>query len=252
MACRSDLERQQTLFEYRQGRKNRILASKTTIARRTEEQAIALAEDMRTLMQWLRQDILAVAGPDYATRQQLYDWVVDELRLRERHGEAGIRAVRVTLENQRDDLLAFARQLDEGLAALARALALPQELVRQALAVQQMSEVRADRWAREKQLWDVLGSKYVVLRGGVQGLAQQVVRASSVVENLNSRLRSYFFLRKQVGPGYLQLLQFYLNHRRFQRSEDPQRQGKSPRELLSKQEHAHWLELLGYQRFARN
>ena len=80
----------------------------------------------------------------------------------------------------------------------------------------------------------------------------QVVRASSVIENLNSRLRNYFFLRKQVGPEYLKVLQFYLNHRRFVRSEHPQRVGKSPRELLSGQEHGHWLELLGYQRFSRN
>jgi len=31
---------------------------------------------------------------------------------------------------------------------------------------------------------------------------------SSLVENLNSRLRSYFFLRRQLGEDYLTLLQF--------------------------------------------
>jgi len=76
-----------------------------------------------------------------------------------------------------------------------------------------------------------------------------VVRASSLVENLNSRLRNYFFLRRQLGPDYLELLRFFLNHRRFMRSEHPERVGKSPAELLSGQEHRHWLELLGFQRF---
>jgi hypothetical protein len=71
------------------------------------------------------------------------------------------------------------------------------------------------------------------------------VRASSAVENLNSRLRNYFFLRRRLGPGYLQLLQFFLNHRRFVRSEHPGRVGRSPAELLTGQAHAHWLELLG-------
>ena len=66
-----------------------------------------------------------------------------------------------------------------------------------------------------------------------------------MVENLNSRLRSYFFLRRQLGPDYLQLLQFFLNHRRFLRSEHADRVGQSPAELLTGQEHAHWLELLG-------
>jgi hypothetical protein len=29
------------------------------------------------------------------------------------------------------------------------------------------------------------------------------VRASSVIENLNSRLRNYFFLRRHLGADYL-------------------------------------------------
>ena len=82
-------------------------------------------------------------------------------------------------------------------------------------------------------------------------LVRRAVRASSVAENLNSRLRGYFFLRRELGPGYLSLLQFFLNHRRFERSEHVERVGKSPAELLTGQKHPHWLELLGYQRFKR-
>jgi hypothetical protein len=69
---------------------------------------------------------------------------------------------------------------------------------------------------------------------------------------LNSRLRGYFFLRRQLGPDYLVLLQFFLNHRRFLRSEHAERVGKSPAELLTGTAHAHWLELLGHTRFCRN
>ena len=76
-------------------------------------------------------------------------------------------------------------------------------------------------------------------------------RASSLVENVNSRLRTYFFLRRHLGPDYLELLRFFLNHRRLPRSERAERVGKSPAELLTGQRHGHWLELLGYQRFAR-
>ena len=68
----------------------------------------------------------------------------------------------------------------------------------------------------------------------------------------NSRLRSYFFLRRQLGKDYLTLLQFFLNHRRYLRSDNPSRVGKSPAELLTGEPHAHWLELLGYTRFSRN
>ena len=80
---------------------------------------------------------------------------------------------------------------------------------------------------------------------------QQTPRASSLVENLNSRRSYYFFLRRQLGQKYLDLLQFFLNHRAFMRSECPERVGKSPTELMTGQTHAHWLELLGFERFQR-
>jgi hypothetical protein len=44
-------------------------------------------------------------------------------------------------------------------------------------------------------------------------------RSSSLVENLNSRLRNYFTLRRHLGSPYLDLLRFFLNHRRFMRSQ---------------------------------
>jgi len=77
-------------------------------------------------------------------------------------------------------------------------------------------------------------------------------RASSIIENLNSRLRSYFFLRRQLGDEYLDLLRFYLNHHRFMRSDRPERVGRSPAELLSGEAHPHWLALLGFETFHRN
>jgi hypothetical protein len=54
------------------------------------------------------------------------------------------------------------------------------------------------------------------------------------------------------GTGYLELLQFFLNHRRFLRSERTERVDKSPAELLTGQPHPHWLEMLGYSPTCRN
>jgi hypothetical protein len=159
--------------------------------------------------------------------------------------------VRVLLENQGADLLAFAEQLDEDLAAVAEQWQVSEATVRQVLQTQQMSERDSRRWQREAGHRQELGARYYGLSEAVQELAAQVVRASSLVENLNSRLRSYFFLRRQLGPSYLELLRFFLNHRRFQRSKHREREGKSPAELLSGRKHGHWLEMLGYQRFCR-
>jgi hypothetical protein len=58
---------------------------------------------------------------------------------------------------------------------------------------------------------------------------KHIPRASSMVKNLNSRLRTYFTLRRQLGAPYLSLLQFFLNHRSFMRSRRPERVGKAQR-----------------------
>ena len=52
-------------------------------------------------------------------------------------------------------------------------------------------------------------------------------------------------LRHHLGGSYLDLLRLFLNHRRFMRSRRDERQGKSPRELMTSQGHPHWLTLLG-------
>ena len=105
------------------------------------------------------------------------------------------------------------------------------------------------KWQIGSQLNKKLSHLFHPISEAVKGIITKTVRASSVVENFNSRLRNYFFLRRHLGPQYLELLRFFLNHRRFMRSEIPERKGKSPAELLTRKPHKHWLEMLGFQRF---
>ena len=90
-----------------------------------------------------------------------------------------------------------------------------------------------------------MGGKFHVLFDAVRRAMAGTPRSSALVENLNSRLRTYFTLRRHLGGSYLDLLRFFLNHRRFVRSRHAERQGKSPRELMTGQGHPHWLTLLG-------
>ena len=156
------------------------------------------------------------------------------------------------LGERREELLLFAEEADMDIRSLAAAAEVPEGVVRELVAVQELPPSSGCRWRRDQALRASLGARYHALSGLVEQLRAGVVRASSVVENLNSRLRNYFHLRREIGGGYLELLRFFLNHRRFLRSERPSRAGRSPAELLSGQGHAHWLELLGYQRFSRN
>src|SRR5207244_651271 len=132
--------------------------------------AIELADEVRTLLHWWQKDVVAVAGYQYATRRVLHEWIVDELHQRESRCRS-IKAVRTLLQNHSDELLAFVEQLDAELAALAVRFEASVELVREALAVQQMDEARATRWQREAELWRQLGGKYASLRAEVERVA---------------------------------------------------------------------------------
>jgi len=251
ITARADLERKKARRRWR-GQRTQDLACQISRARRTEDKAIALAEDMATLFDWLRYDILSLAGPDQATRRELYDFVVAELRAREPLCSYRIGPVVRALSNQCDQLLAFAGQLDQDLATLAVEFQLPTTTVRAVFNVAVLDENSPARWPREAALRERLGHRFFEVSVVVAELVNRTTRASSVIENLNSRLRNYFFLRRHLGPDYLTLLQFFLNHRRFLRSERPERVGKSPAELLTGIAHPHWLEMLGYTRFSRN
>jgi hypothetical protein len=220
-------------------------------ARIASADAVALAEDVALLVGWLRHDILTVAGPCYTQRCDLYDFVVAELKARAWKCPHRLEPICVALENQRDDLLVFARRLDEDLEQLGQELQVSAELARCVLKTQSRDERDPRRWAEEAALRKELGGRFHAVQFAVAAVAEETVRASSLVENLNSRLRSYFFLRRHLGPDYLALLQFYLNHRRLERSDRPHRQGKTPAELLTGQPHPHWLEMLGYTLFRR-
>jgi hypothetical protein len=250
IAAHERLLRKQRRHQRRQGRKDRSTAIRAGEAGRACERAMALADDLRTLLGWWRRDVLAVAGDPHAARLGLHDWIVEELRAREPSCPHRIGPIRKLLSNNRDDLLSFAERLDADLAGLAERHGVEEALAREALAVSEMEDARPSKWRREKELWARLGSRYPALREDAGKLAKTVVRASSAVENLNSRLRGYFFLRKQLGQGYLGLLRFYLNHRKSgpgARSGDT----SSAAERLSGQEHPHWLEMLGHQRFRK-
>jgi len=187
-----------------------------------------------------------------AERCDLYDFIRVELETRLAQAPYLIRPLVTYLKNQRDDLLDFAAQLDRDFAALADTAQVAPELVRELFAVQTLDLDNPQRWQRDSPLRQILGERYFPLSQALEGIRFRTVRASSVVENLNSRLRDYFFLRQTLGNDYLALLQFFLNHRRFLRSEHPERVNKSPAELLTDRSHPHWVELLGYTRFSRN
>jgi len=108
---------------------------------------------------------------------------------------------------------------------------------------------RADRKkeAKEKKLFYIESSKYILgnryeeFKVKVFDELDNIIQASSMVENINSILRLYLDRsRNQVTQEFLNLFAFYHNHRRFVDGK-----GKTPLEIFTgKEQKKDWIELL--------
>jgi len=190
---RIDLERQLATPGQRRDQHKGSLLARLRLARAKAAKATAWYDDLALLRRWLREDSLSVAGPDYATRRALLDFVVAQVQARVPLAPPGVKEVCQSLQFQRETLLAFVKPWDEALAALAVQAEVPVATVRELLWVQTRSQKSSRRWQRAAAWRQQLRGRYHALSVAVAALAQQVVRASRVAENLNSRLRCYFF-----------------------------------------------------------
>ena len=212
---------------------------------------IRVADDVRTLCDWLRHDILSLSGPEAEVRAELYQFVCASLQELEAD-EPRISALRRSLENQRAQALAFAHKLDEGIAEIAVRFKIPEYPVRQAVKLLTRKPGSKGYYALEHAIYRQIHHYFYPVSESVQELLKTIHRSSSLIENLNGRLRNYFFLRRHIGADYLELLRFFLNHHPFIRSAHSEKIGKSPAELLTGEKHPHWLELLGFTLFKRS
>lgn len=97
----------------------------------------------------------------------------------------------------------------------------------------------ADRRLR-RQLKGAYGACYQEVYRILDG----VKRASSLVENLNGRLRPYMNLKRMVPEKFLTLLKVYFNTKKYRRSRRAERKGKSPLELLTGQKHKNFFDIV--------
>ncbi len=101
---------------------------------------------------------------------------------------------------------------------------------------------------REREFWlacaaGLLGDAFDTLKALVFDKLDSIVRASSLVEMVNSLIRpSLHSCKGQITQEALNLLMFYHNHRRYKSGK---RKGKAPLEILTgKPLEAQWWELL--------
>ncbi len=112
---------------------------------------------------------------------------------------------------------------------------------------QKAFQTASDEYIRlEYRLGELLEDNYAMARREFNRIPDHTKRASSLVENLNSRIRVYMDLKRTVPGKYFTLMKVYFNTRKYHWSRIRGRVGKSPIELLTGKEYPDFLEVLGY------
>ncbi len=102
------------------------------------------------------------------------------------------------------------------------------------------------KWERDFYLEyaeDLIGEEFEKIKESVFDELDNIIQASSSIENINSVLRPYLdSSRSQTTQEFLNIFMFYHNHRRYK---DGKRKGKIPMEIFTGQKQdKNWIELL--------
>ncbi|WP_373844735.1 hypothetical protein [Clostridium sp.] len=101
-------------------------------------------------------------------------------------------------------------------------------------------------WILDSKLKSSLSNNYCKIKAEAAEILKTIVRCSSIVENINNQIGPYLFLKRVLKGKFLDLLQFYLNTRKYLNSRVEERKVKSPLELLTGKDYGNWLDILGY------
>ena len=198
------------------------------------------------LTQWLQHDVLELAGYQPDERTKLYDFIVAEMAVLAKQHPHRIGAIVTSLTHQRDALLDVANALNEPFAQLAAHYNVSISAIWEVCYVTRYGIDSCRYHERSSELETLIGKHYEAIEDAVLSILAKTHRCSSMVENLNSRVRPYLDERKFVSQKMLNLIRFYLNHKPFMRSTHKRLVNKTPAEAMTGKPHQPWLEMLGF------
>ena len=204
--------------------------------------AISVYDTIFILYTWLK-ELLSFSGYSMAETLALAEWVLEEMasvpipKLQKE-----VTKVRKILPS----LLSFIGRLEREMEASSKESGIPIE------GLKLMYKQRASRPGSPdnstihcKQL-QILGERYNEAKVTFDRLMSKIKKASSLVENLNGRIRVFIEVKRVIPTNFFALLKVYFNTRKYKRSRCKERIGKTPLELLTGTPHSTFFELLGF------
>lgn len=204
--------------------------------------AIECCDRLLTLYCWLR-EMTGYQGYSYQDVLSLCYWILDQME-----DTAGITdRIRKVLAKTRKNLsgvLVYLERAEKSLREYALKEGYPEDTFVLLYRLRGYPPGSREYRAADRRLRHILRKKYADAYLETEAILKGIKRASSLVENLNGRLRRYMNLKRMIPGKFLTQLKVYFNTKKYRRSRNAEHVGKSPLELLTGQEHPDFYDIV--------
>jgi hypothetical protein len=202
-----------------------------------------------TLTTWLQYDILQLQSICYDDRIELFGFILQELQTLSNRHPHRIQNITTTLINNKDKLLDVVHELNIAFNHVAKEYSVGITDI-WAICNNARYNLDSDQYnINYINFHDKHGDIFDSIEDDVLQTISQVHRSSSLIENLNSRIRIYLDARKGFKKDRFELIKFALNHLPRRRSANQKLKNKSAAEVFSKKDSIDFISLLELQQF---
>lgn len=204
--------------------------------------AVDRCDRLLTLYGWLR-EMTRYQGYCYQDVLSLCYWILDQME-----ETAGItdklRKVLARTRRNLPDVLIYLERAEKALRECALKKGYPEDSLVLMYRMRGYHPACQEYRSADRRLRRILKKKYADVYLEIEGILKGIKRASSLVENLNGRLRRYMNLKRMIPEKFLTLLKVYFNTKKYRRSRRAEHVGKSPLELMTGQEHPDFYDIV--------
>ena len=209
----------------------------------------AMIEDfdiLDILYSWLH-EMVSFSGYSYDEAMELMDWILDEmLAVSIRHSWSyKLSSEILRFKDRLPTIMLFISRLFRDFSMKAEAMGLPEEVFRLLYSRFTVSK-ESEAYAKLNQQASALipAGELANVEKVHDEIVTGIKRASSMVENVNGRLRAYMNIKRHVSSNFYSLVQLHMNAKKYRRSRVASRKGHSPLELLTGKPWPEFIDLL--------
>ncbi len=209
-----------------------------------QKDAVRLYDSIYILLVWLK-EMLSFSGYSLSDSLELSYWILDEMEALCINTPGMMKEV-AKVRKMLPSLLSFISRLETGFSVAASETGIPIEAFH--LMYRQLSYGAGSTHdcAAQCELVNMLGADYGAAQNAFDSVLSRTKKASSLVENLNGRIRSFIEVKRTIPTRFLVLLKVYFNTRPYLRSRCSERLHKSPLELLMNSPQPDFFEAIGF------